>query len=252
MKLRYVLLFAGAAVVVGCSQPSGSPSGDRVERDSGWIQPPRIEAVRATNGGLAVTGTAPPGARVVLRGQHGAAFAAGADAGGQFEVRVDLPSAALLLTPEVQRGQTATPASDQLLLPEGGRGATALLAAGGASRRLDPGPALDAVDGDGRGLVASGRAQPAQVVLVGLAGGGAAQIRAGPDGRWTAVLPGARDQPTAVRVGAAVFAYPGPGAAPVEGQVRIERAGQGVRVMRSLSSTARQTSWFPDGQAVSP
>lgn len=252
MKLRYVIAPVVAATLVACSPPADGPSGgERAARDSGWVAPPRVEAVaRASSGDLLITGTAAPGTRVVLRGLDGSAFAAGADGDGRFEVRMAAPVEAVILTPEVQTGQVATPASEQLLLPAGGAGVTAMLAAGRASRRLDAAPALDAVDGDGRGLIVSGRGGPGQAVSVGLVGGDTITARADGQGRWIAVLPRAADQAAAIRVGTAVFAYPGPGAVPAEGQALIERASQGVRVMRALSPTARQSSWFPEAAST--
>ena len=71
----------------------------------------------------------------------------------------------------------------------GGDGVLALLSDGGASRRLGLAPLLDAVDGDGRGLVVSGRAEPGVEVTV-MAGGMAVHAVAGDDRRWTASLSG--------------------------------------------------------------
>lgn len=193
-------------------------------------------------------GEASPGARVVLRGGQDLAFAAGADEAGRFELHVgDLPGT-VILTPEVQIGQFPAPGPERLLLVGEGPPLAALLIEGGASRRLSRGPVLDSVDGDGQGLMVSGRAKPGSQVTVSADGGAEIAAGADPTGRWAAALPNLSDRPASILVGGARFSYPGPGQADGGGEApgRIERSGEGWRVTRSLSASARQTSWFPD------
>ncbi|WEK59099.1 MAG: hypothetical protein P0Y52_06020 [Candidatus Brevundimonas phytovorans] len=256
MKRRIVVAGIGLAMMLaGCNAPVERSNGEEAPQDGGWAAAPRISAVVRQGPGLVIRGDAPPGARVVLRGDQDTAFAAGADASGRFELYVGVMPAPLLLTPEVRIGQFPAPGPERLLLAgEPGGGDQTLLAAmlieGGASRRLSPGPALDSVDGDGQGLVAAGRARPGVRVSVSTDGGATVEAVAGADGRWTAPLPGAGDRRMTIRAGGAVFIYPGPAGGAALGQ--IERVDQGWRLTRLLSPAARQTSWFPDaGRALS-
>ena len=245
MKRRIIVAGMGVALALGgCGAPVERAASDEARQDGGWTAVPRIRAVERQGAGLIVRGDASPGARVVLRGDQDQAFAAGADAAGHFELLVGAVPAAMLLTPEVQVGQFPGAGPEQLVLAGDDAPLAALLTDGGASRRLSVGPALDSVDGDGRGLLAAGRAAPGARVSVSAEGGATVDVVADAGGRWIAALPGVGDRAATITVGAAAFAYPGP--APSEELGRIQRAGDGWRLARPLSSTARQTTWFPD------
>ena len=245
MKRRIVVAWAGAALVlVGCGAPVEGPKGDEARQDGGWMVSPRITAVEREDAGLVVRGDASPGARVVLRGDQDVAFAAGTDDAGRFELQIGAPASAMLLTPEVQIGQFPATGPEQLILAGDKGDLAALVVEGGASRRLSAGPALDSVDGDGRGLVVAGRARPGATVAVAAEGGAAIEAVADSGGRWTAALPNVGDRPVRITVGGASFAYPGPAGTASVGL--IERSGAGGRLTRLLSPSARQTSWFPD------
>lgn len=222
---------------------SGAGAGSGEAGDSDWMATPRITSVTSqASGGVLVRGEAAPGARVILGGD-GAVMAAGSDAQGRFELHVGPSAIGQVLTPEIQIGQSATPGPQRLLLAgEGGRLA-ALLTDGGPSLRLTPGPALDALDGDGRGLIASGRAAPGERIVV-RAGSDSVETTADARGRWTAVIPTVGDQAVVIDVDGHRFRYPGPGA--IGNQA--ERAGDGWRATRVLSGAARQTTWFPDAE----
>lgn len=203
---------------------------------------PRIASVTPqAAGGALVRGEAAPGTRVILSGEDGAVMAAGADSRGLFELHVDASAIGQVLTPEIQIGQSTAQGPQRLILAGDGGDLAALLTDGEPSLRLTPGPALDAVDGDGRGLTASGRAAPGERVAV-RAGSDVVHAMTDARGRWTTVVPGAGDHAVEIFVGERTFRYPGPGAS----TSRAERAGDGWRVTRSLSGDARQTSWFPD------
>lgn len=233
---------AAGLLLTACSPSEKRTAGEEAPQDGGWVTPPLVTGVERRADGLIVRGHAAQGARVVLRTGQNAGFATSADRAGRFEIRMPPPGAALVLIPEIQSGQSRTPGREQLLLIGGDAPLAALLSDGGASRRLGLAPALDAVDGDGRGLVVSGRADPGARVTV-RAAGVAVQVVAGDDGRWTAGLSSAGDHPLRLEIGDVAFDYPGP-AASADGQV--VRAGKGWRLTRALSATARQTSWFPD------
>ena len=239
-------IFSGVALAVilgGCS-PSEPAETARPEAVSGtgWVRPPVIRQVRLAQATLIFSGEAEPGARVVLRGGAGAAYATAADDQGRFEIRMAAPAQALLLRPETQVGQEAAGSPDRLLVLAGGRGPIALLRTGGPTRRLDPGPHLDAIDSDGLSQTASGRAPPGTVVRI-EAGGEAIAARPDASGRWSVMLgriaPG---EPT--RVGETEFVWPGPGSA--DGDLRVERMGAGWNVAWSGPGDARQWTWMPD------
>jgi len=229
--------------LAGCKAAVERPSGEAASEEGGWTAAPRIRAVEQQREGLVVRGEASPGARVVLRGGPDTAYAAAADVAGRFELRIAALETAMVLIPEVQIGQDSTPGRERLLVADEGRLA-ALLMEGGASRRLSAGPALDSIDGDGRGLVASGRAATGTQVQIALEGGPEASVSVDDGGRWIMALPSTADRPVTVTVNGVAFAYPGP--ANRESLDRVERVGEGWRMTRALSSAARQTSWFPD------
>ena len=240
-------IFSGAilaAVLGGCSPSEpGETARPEAAAGSGWVRPPVIREVRLAQATLTFSGEAEPGARVVLRGGEGAAYAAAADAEGRFEIRMVAPAHALLLRPETQVGQEAAASPDRLLVLAGGRGPIALLRTGGPARRLDAGPALDAIDSDGLSQTASGRAEPGTVVRI-EAGGEAVAARPDASGRWSVML-GRIASGEPVRVAGTDFVWPGSG--PAEGDLRVERAGAGWRVAWTSPGGARQWTWMPDG-----
>ncbi len=234
----------GCVVLAACSPaPAPQTAAARAETAAGWTRPPAIAAVRRAPGILIFTGEAEPGARVVLRSESGPAYAAAADDGGRFEIRMAAPSGDLLLRPETQVGQDAAPSPDRLLILAGGRGPIVVLRAGGPTRRLDPAPALGAVDSDGRMRLASGASSTGAAPILLQAGGESGQVTPDSAGRWSLVL-----TPSAgadeIRVAGQTFVWPGEGAA--ASPLRVERAGQGWRVSWTGPGGARQATWLPD------
>lgn len=235
-------LLSVAASLAACG-PDAAPQGPSepasAER-SGWTRPPDVLAVREAPGGLIFSGEAEPGGRVVLRSESGAAYAAAADRRGRFEIRMAAPSGDLLLRPETQVGQDAVPSPDRLLILAGGQGPIAVLRPGGPTRRLDPAPALGAVDSDGRMRLASGRADGLVSVQ---AGGSSLDVTPDASGRWSVMLRPS-DSPDQIQVGGARFDWPGEGAAGTS--LSVSRAGEGWRIGWSGPGGARQSTWLPD------
>lgn len=236
----------GSVGLTACSPPAPPPTDAAVTRGetaAGWTRPPGIAAVRREGEGLIFSGQAEPGARVVLRSDSGAAYAAAADERGRFEIRMAAPTGDLLLRPETQVGQDAATSPDRLLIVAGGRGPIAILRSGGPTRRLDPAPALGAVDSDGRMRLVSGRSPSAGTPVDLRAGGESGRVAPDSSGRWSLVL-----SPSAgadeIRVGDRTFIWPGEGA--TDTGLRVERAGEGWRVIWTGSAGARQTTWLPD------
>ena len=227
--------------LAACSGERSRPDADMAQAGAGWSAPPRVETVARTAGGLMVSGHAAPGARVVLRGADGMAFAASADDRGRFDIRMTAPAGDVMLTPETPTGQDSAPAPEQLLLIAGGQGPIAMLAAGAPSRRLDGSGALGSVDSDGRMLALAGRGEPGQPVRVSLNGRPAAMPTPGPDGRWTAIVgPAGAGR---IAVGDAAYDYPGA----ADGGPGASRAGAGWRIAWQVPAGGRQTTWLPDG-----
>ena len=242
---RAILSMAAALLaggVAGCSpSPPERTAGDaQAERD--WARPPVIERAERNGSALAISGVADPEARVVLRGDDGAAFAATADSRGGFEIRLPAPSGHLLLRAETQVGQDAAPSPERLLVLAGGRGPIAVLRPGGPTRRLDAAPALGAIDSDGRMRLASGRA-PAGTAAVEVQGGGeTVQVVPEAGGRWSVIL-AARDGPDRIRVAGRDFPWPGEAAG--SGDLAVERLEAGWRIRWAGPGGAAQTTWLP-------
>lgn len=245
--MKRAILSMAAAVLAGgaaaCSpNPPEQTAGD-AQAAREWARPPVIERVTRAGSTLAVSGVADPGARVVLRGDDGAAFAATADSRGGFEIRVPAPAGHLLLRAETQVGQDAAPSPDRLLVLAAGQGPIAVLRPGGATRRLDAAPVLGAIDSDGRMRLASGRV-PAGTAAVEVQSGGET-VRVVPDaeGQWSVILT-ARDGPDHIRVAGRDFPWPGEaGGSP---QPAVERLETGWRIRWTGPGGSGQTTWLPD------
>lgn len=243
---RDICIAATVAVLTalgGCMPEPEQATRDVAGNATGWTQSPRIDAVRHARATLIFSGQAEPGARVVLRNDEGAAYAAAADPDGRFEIRMAVPTGSLLLRPETQVGQDAVASPERLLIIDGGRGPIAILRSGGATRRLDVAPALGAIDSDAQSLLASGRTgAPGQGVAVS-AGADAVQVESGQGGRWSVLL-GPIPVNGVVRVDGAAFAWPGPGAAGPG--LQVERAGGGWRIGWAGARGVHQWTWLPD------
>lgn len=234
MMKRLGFMLAAFSVLSACQAPSSRPDVDAGGEPSAWLRPPMIAAVTRGGGAAVVTGQADPGARVVLRGEGGAAFAAAADPQGKFVVRIAELGGDLILTPEVQNGQEAAASADRLVLLASGP--SALLRAGGSTLRLDaPSGGLDAIDSDGRALLASGRGQAGRDVVIAVAG---RMIRTtvNADGRWSVMLPAAARSLTIDNVEQSLPLMTGEG---------VSVVGGGQMIGWRTPDGALQNSWLP-------
>lgn len=245
--MKRAILSMIAAVVAGgaaaCSPAPPERDVGRTEPTGDWVRPPVVESVERSGSGLVVSGAAQPEARVVLRSDEGAAFAATADSRGRFEVGLPTPSEHLLLRPETQVGQDAAPSPDRLLILAAGRGPIIVLRPGGPTRRLDAAPALGAIDSDGRMRLASGRAAPGTAQVEVESGGETVRVSPDAQGRWSVMLAPHEGQDQ-IRVGGRDFVWPGQ-AAPSRG-VTVERTESGWRIGWTGPGSARQSTWVPD------
>lgn len=235
------VILAGGAAACSPNPPEGTAGETPAARE--WARPPVIERVERTGSTLAVSGVADPEARVVLRGDDGAAFAATADSRGGFEIRVPAPAGHLLLRAETQVGQDAAPSPDRLLILAAGRGPIAVLRPGGATRRLDAAPVLGAIDSDGRMRLASGRAPAGTAAVEVQSGGETVQVAPDAGGLWSVIL-SPRDSADHIRVAGRDFPWPGDAAG--SGELTAERMESGWRIRWAGPGGAGQTTWLPE------
>lgn len=246
-------MMAAAMVSLGLAACTPAPQQQaedtQVPEDAarGWSRTPRIDQVRRVDGDLVFSGVAESGARVVLRNDADAAFAAVADSEGRFEIRMAAPHGDLWLRPETQMGQTAAVSPDLLVIIAGGQGPVVLLRPGAATRRLAGGPALGAVDSDGRIRRLSGRATPGSPGLEIMVDGAPLMVMPDSQGRWNAVTAPDTGFQT-VTVEGRTFTWPGDGAGSPGRS--IQRAGDGWRVHWPLDG-GYQTVWLPDPTSAS-
>lgn len=240
---RAISSMAAALLAAACSPAAPEQAGGRAETTGDWARPPVVERVERTGSALTVSGVAEPEARVVLRSDEGAAFAATADSRGRFEVGLPAPSGHLLLRPETQVGQDAAPSPDRLLILAAGQGPIVVLRPGGPTRRLDSAPALGAIDSDGGMRLASGRVAPGTARVEVQSGGQTVQVAPDVQGRWSVML-GPHSGPDQIRVIGREFVWPGE-AAPSR-SLTVERTETGWRIAWTGPGNARQSTWLPD------
>ncbi|WP_409020751.1 hypothetical protein [Brevundimonas vesicularis] len=243
-------IFAAAVTALGCIFLAGCDSQEErasgpKRQDDGWTTAPRVETVLLKSSAATISGIATPDARVLLRGDEGEAYAVAADDRGRFVVTISLTDSHVMLTPEILQGQNTVRGPEHLLILTE-PGLAVMQTEGGSSRRLTPGPLLDAIDGDGQALIASGRARPQETVRVSVPGRYETAIRVGDNGRWVASLAGIADEAVTVMVNNQAFAYPGPaGGLDGKSSFRLEASGGGWLLTRRLGAEAMLTSWFP-------
>lgn len=239
-----------ALLVAGCGGDENSSreavaAAQVASAGSGWIMPPSVTGLRRDGAELVVSGQADPGGRVVLRTPAGQAYAAVADAEGQFEVRLTAVDG-LVLTPEAQLGQDTVPAPGRLIVLDAARGSAVILSPGGASRRLGEAPPLSSVDHDGRAVILSGRASPGTNVRVEVPGRGPIQVQADSTGQWRVGFDGS--PPADVRIEGQDFAIPplsvdrNDATAP---DISRDEREDGFVLRWQAPDGAPQTSWLP-------
>lgn len=238
-------VLAGVFAVAGCGRtPDRTVPAPGSESD--WTATPTIlQAMRGPKG-LQLTGVTAPGGRVVLRGGNTPAVATGSDQAGRFSLTLSTPAADTVFAVESQRGEQAAPAPYALLVGHDPSGPIVMVADGAPSRRLDGDGVLDAIDSDGRALLAAGRAAPQSSVTI-RAGDRTIAAVADADGRWSAILTPEGAAPMTVSIGDRRYDYPGPGAAPAADKsgIGLEPVGHGRRAVWRPGAGAWRSSWFP-------
>lgn len=240
------LAAGGLAVAFGCSAPTPQTPQGSVGTSS-WVTTPMIQAAERTSQGLTLRGLAAPAGRVVVRGEAGVAYATGADDQGRFTLRIGAPTADTLFVVETQNGQDAAPAPYRLLVSRDSAGPIALLTPGGPSRRLDKAGPLDVIDGDGRSMLASGRASPGAVIPVVIDGAAPVGAHTGRDGRWVQSL---EDGATTLAFADRTYVRPPlartASSSPVTITVTTAGGAGGKLVTWATPGGSVQESWFPD------
>ena len=231
------------ATMASCGQaPQDSPVAD--VKAEGWVEAPVIDRARRDAGGLRVSGLASPGSRIVIRGDARAAFAVGTGEDGRFDLLVPAPQTDTLYVVEIQAGEDVVPAAARLLVAGDPAGPVALISAGAATVRLDPGTGLDVIDSDGRTRIVSGRAAAGRRVAITVDGEDSVTVTANAAGRWMLNLGASGPAAFILSVDGVTHAYSG-AAKPDVPLDRLMPDGNGVTLIWSLSDTARQSSWFP-------
>ena len=241
-----LILFSVAGLAAGCGSPTETnmPVG---QEQSDWTATPVVKVVLRTAQGVRVSGSTSPQGRVVLRGGDGPAYATGSDEEGRFSMVIDRPTRDGLFVVESRRGEQVALAPYEVLIAADERGPIALVGEGTATLRLDSAGPLDAIDSDGRALLASGRAPPQSEVLVRIGERMPLPVVSNAEGRWSLNLMLDGAGPITVVVGERRYVYPGPGSPPAEGAPVLASVGEGWQIVRSLAPGSWQSSWFPAG-----
>jgi hypothetical protein len=204
-----------------------------------WRMPPRVEAAERTAGALELTGMAEPGARVVLRQAGGEAHAVTAGADGAFLLRIPTGPGELSLQPQDQEGQDAVAGPD--LIVALADGTVAALSPGAATRRLDSGLGLGAVDSDGRMAIVSGRtSRGMETSRVSVGGGPTMDVQSDARGIW-AVRVNASTASAGVTVDGVAHQLGLSGAAPGA----VIAAGSGRLIGWTAPDGAIMQTWLP-------
>lgn len=238
-----VVALAGVlAMASACSSPDHPNAPGQSDTTNGWMTPPLVETVERTPSGLILRGQVSPMGRVVLETGGAAAYAATADAKGQFEIRTQPLTVDTVFHVEIRNGQDASPAAYRILASRDPLGPVALIAPGAATQRLDPSGALDAIDSDGSALLASGRGRPGATVTVSVNDSRPISVEVGANGRWKTMLGHVGGGPLTIRINDKTYAYPGAGGS---GAGLLEPVAGGWRAAWTVSRASHQTTWFP-------
>lgn len=191
-------LIALALALAGCGRSappaqSGPPSGEPPPaEDSGYRLPPSVrDAVRASDGAVALSGRALPGATVRLASPDGRGRETVADASGAWSLTVPPGGPAIYGLSQEADGQRDQAQGYVAVLPRGApaallRSGAGALSLAGAAGRLQ----IMAVDFDGSGAtVVSGWAAPGQALRVLVDGVTVNEGAAGAGGRFFLALP---------------------------------------------------------------
>jgi hypothetical protein len=182
-----------AAAVLGlaaCGKtPAGAPAATSQEPQAAYVAPPSVLSVTAAASGPALSGVAPPNARIRLATPGGEARFAQANGAGAWSLGLPPSPEARIFGLSAATGGRQVQAQGYVLISPDGR--AGLLRAGAGALRLDRRPpmAVGAVDFDREGSTVVSGTAPAQAYLsVEVDGAQAAQGRADAQGRFSIAL----------------------------------------------------------------
>ena len=240
-RAALVLALACAPALTGCHRGGAFPTAATGEvPDPGYRGAPQLTgAVRESDGDVALVGRAMPSARLRMVSPEGARIETTADGSGAWRAAMGpVSEPALYRLAAESNGQRIEAEGLVAVLP--GAPMVALLRAGAGADAFDPGkPGLRilAVDYDrGGAAVVSGRAPPSSPMRILVDGTLAVETAAGPDGRFSLILPkpltpGVRQlQAVTSKAVAAVQITVTPPALPKDGSYQAVAVGGGWRI----------------------
>ncbi len=190
-----------ALALAACGRPTppaATATTVRVGGDAVFLSPPTlIEADRAADGGVRLSGRAPPDAVVRLQAPDGRALGVTADAAGAWSATLPPTAAPAFYAFSAELDGRTLRGEGALAAGPPGAGATALVARAGAAAAVavtgppPVAPVLQAVDFDGGGgIAAAGRAAPGAALKLMVDGAAVGEGAADAAGRFG--LPGVR------------------------------------------------------------
>jgi len=240
MTRTFLTTFVLALALAGCQRTD--PAMEVSAAPSEWVRTPELQTAERRGHQVIVTGQASPGARVLLSAPGRQTMAVGAGADGGFSISVPVALEDVLYEIGDQQGQDVVAAPGRLLIGQAQDAPVAILMPGGSARRLDRRLVVEAVDGDGAGLLLSGWIEPSAQVAIHWQTGSATS-QAGADGRWTLTVPretgGSTFETRGRRVAVPDLSGLQPGV--------LQRAGAGWALRWSIAPDRYQTTWLPDG-----
>jgi hypothetical protein len=189
---RILALLTAAAVLglAACGKtPAGAPAAASQEPQAAYVAPPSVLSVTTSASGAALTGSAPPNAKVRLATPGGEARFVQAGAAGAWSLVLPPSSEVRIFGLSAAAGGRQVQAQGYVLVSPDGR--AGLLRAGAGALRLDrrPPTAIGAIDFDREGSTVVSGTAPAQAYLsVEVDGAQAAQGRADAQGRFSIAL----------------------------------------------------------------
>jgi hypothetical protein len=199
----FAALCIAGLVLVGCHRnaadaqnAAGDAASDQPASslETGYVKPPALKAAERQSGGVLLSGSADPDARVRLSSPDGVAYGATATAAGAWSIVAPAETTVRLFgLSEVLGSRSVQGLGYFAVLPAPGRPAVRLRAGGGseAVSEAEAAPQLTTVDFDsGGGAVVSGLAKPGAPVRVSIDGGAPAEARPDARGWFSVALPG--------------------------------------------------------------
>ncbi|HLZ77249.1 carboxypeptidase-like regulatory domain-containing protein [Phenylobacterium sp.] len=230
----------GVLALAACSAKPPSAAADGAEAAAqDYLSPPKVDTVRAGEGGVTLAGTAPVGGKVRLATPTGQAMFSTVDAQGRWAIALPPAAEPRIFGVSASAGGRQTQAEGYLLVTPAGQ--AALLRAGASAMRLDPvaRPGLRSVDFDrGGGVEVAAQVSPGATVILHLDGRQADERRADANGRYEVSL----GSPTPIR--------PGPHQIEVRGDGFADQVSVKVAPAQPLAQGPLRSQLTPAGPRV--